>query len=231
MKLEVIFVVELLKDILDGKLRIPLFQRPFVWSPNQMLEFLDSIRNQYPIGNILLWNTDLIQEYHQKIGPIKITEQKNEDASYVLDGQQRLTTLVSVLNFKIQTINVKPEDWIWQVCYDLKKRRFLHLRQKERPYHYFPMHVISNTFDFLKECKQIQKKMNNADEAQQLINEAEKLAKAFRTYKLSIIRIQSTRFEEAMNIFVRLNFKGCPRESSGVSTFFGTWSGDEKNYD
>ncbi len=54
-KPEVSFVYDLLRELTDGRIRIPGFQRPYVWRRDQMLDLLDSVRLQYPIGSLLLW--------------------------------------------------------------------------------------------------------------------------------------------------------------------------------
>ncbi len=53
-KPEVVFVEELLADIRNGQLRIPRFQRPFVWEPRRMRNLFDSIYKSYPIGSLLI---------------------------------------------------------------------------------------------------------------------------------------------------------------------------------
>ena len=45
---------DLAKKVLQGQVILPRFQRGFVWSRQQILELLDSIRRQYPIGSIQL---------------------------------------------------------------------------------------------------------------------------------------------------------------------------------
>jgi uncharacterized protein with ParB-like and HNH nuclease domain len=51
-KPEVVFIYQLIRDVVAGKVRIPRFQRPFIWRREQMLDLLDSIRLQYPIGSL-----------------------------------------------------------------------------------------------------------------------------------------------------------------------------------
>lgn len=44
----------LINRINSGDVRIPAFQRAYVWKQNQILDLLDSIVKNYPIGSILL---------------------------------------------------------------------------------------------------------------------------------------------------------------------------------
>jgi len=73
-------------------LRIPVIQRDFVWDAEDVKELLDSIVSGYPIGSIILWETkgefpssSLIDTEKSLTTPVPL---------YVLDGQQRLTSLL-----------------------------------------------------------------------------------------------------------------------------------------
>ena len=48
---------KLLNRIEEGDIKIPAFQRGFVWNQEQVIDLLDSMYNDYPIGSILLWNS------------------------------------------------------------------------------------------------------------------------------------------------------------------------------
>ncbi|HEY1743867.1 MAG TPA: DUF262 domain-containing protein, partial [Granulicella sp.] len=49
------FFQDLSADIRRGQIKIPQFQRKFVWKEEQAFELLDSIKNNYPIGSLLIW--------------------------------------------------------------------------------------------------------------------------------------------------------------------------------
>ncbi|GGM40454.1 hypothetical protein GCM10011351_28280 [Paraliobacillus quinghaiensis] len=48
----------LIHDIDKGIIKIPQFQRDFVWSKEQSAKLLDSIIKGYPIGTFIVWETD-----------------------------------------------------------------------------------------------------------------------------------------------------------------------------
>ena len=48
---------KLLNRISEGDIKIPAFQRGFIWNQEQVFDLIDSIYNDYPIGSILLWNS------------------------------------------------------------------------------------------------------------------------------------------------------------------------------
>lgn len=81
----------LVQRIRTGKLALPDFQRDFVWNPARVVELLDSISRQWPIGSLLLLNGP--QEF--AIRSIDHGPAIENDALdlYILDGQQRVTSL------------------------------------------------------------------------------------------------------------------------------------------
>ena len=75
------YTIEELLVLVDKNIvRIPHFQRGQRWGPGDVAKLFDSIYKGYPIGTLLLWN---------RPGP--------EEALWVVDGQQRITALATVL--------------------------------------------------------------------------------------------------------------------------------------
>jgi hypothetical protein len=58
----------------DGGLRLPAYQRPLVWTPEQALALVESVYEGYPIGAFLVWAPSWAE-------------------GILLDGQQRLAAL------------------------------------------------------------------------------------------------------------------------------------------
>src|SRR5688500_17773047 len=92
------FIQQLIHDIKQGEIKIPKFQRQFVWTSRQALQLLDSIAHNYPIGSILLWKTQTKLVAERNIGDFKLPATDDlTPTNYVLDGQQRLTVIYSCL--------------------------------------------------------------------------------------------------------------------------------------
>jgi len=209
-KPEVLFIYEIIKDVVAGKIRIPKFQRPFVWRREQMLDLLSSIYLQYPIGSLLLWETDTKLASIDWVGPVYVPSISSGLASHVLDGQQRLSTLVGALqkprdNQPTITDLVDPERWtIW---FDAKRKGFEHPKPGTtmQPWH-FPLQKLMDTVEFLRECQRI---LGSGDpDAGKYIDIVQDLTRSFTTYKLPVIRIKNTMLTQAVDIFARLNSKG-----------------------
>lgn len=84
----------LIANIEQGLIKIPQFQRQFVWSIEQSAKLLDSILKGYPIGSFILWETKERLRSIRNIGQIKLPDTPaGVPVQYVLDGQQRMTSL------------------------------------------------------------------------------------------------------------------------------------------
>lgn len=81
----------LVQRIKTSKIALPDFQRDFVWNPSRVVELLDSVSRQWPIGSLLLLNGP--QPFAiRPIDNAPLISDRELDL-YVLDGQQRLTSL------------------------------------------------------------------------------------------------------------------------------------------
>lgn len=82
-------------DILGGRLRIPRFQRQWVWTDEQILHLLDSLMQGYGTGAMLLWERyDLPVPSVQRFGEVEVVCDKPRGL-IVVDGQQRLSALAT----------------------------------------------------------------------------------------------------------------------------------------
>ena len=89
---------ELLSDVKKGLIVIPDFQRDFIWELKQIEELLNSVINGYFIGSILMLESSLD---NQRFAPRlirgvqqdQINRQDYNAIKYILDGQQRITSL------------------------------------------------------------------------------------------------------------------------------------------
>ncbi len=85
---------DLISEIQKGQIKIPKFQRDFVWSIDKTAKLLDSILKGYPIGTFILWETNERLNDIKNIGNLKLPPIPDDiKVQYVLDGQQRITSL------------------------------------------------------------------------------------------------------------------------------------------
>jgi len=85
---DIVLISSLISGINKGEVKVPKFQRQFVWKNDQALSLLDSIANNYPVGSILLWKTKEKLRAERNIGEFALPETDDlEPTDYVLDGQ------------------------------------------------------------------------------------------------------------------------------------------------
>jgi hypothetical protein len=100
-----------------GRLRVPAFQRPLKWTRRDVVQLFDSIVRGFPIGSLLLWEREAPAET-AVLGPLTVDAPAGP-AVYVVDGQQRLTTLACAL------YPDGVDDPQFRVGYDLDRQEFV----------------------------------------------------------------------------------------------------------
>lgn len=215
---EVVLLETLLDDIAAGRLRVPRFQRPFVWEPHQMLELFDSIERGYPIGSILIWETTTEVPSLDTVAGIDIPPPPTDrTVSYLLDGHQRLSTLFGTLVKRPAPVG--PDDWQWHIFRqlgesgDTRRLRFQHTSQARNgdapaEGHLLPLQALLRTMDFLAYARAVTRNPKITGEADVLIDEAERLAQRIKSYKIAVIRLVGGDLTHAVEAFTRLNSGG-----------------------
>lgn len=95
-KAEARSVESLVADARGGVIRVPGWQRKIRWAPTDACQLLDSVFRGYPVGTLLFWKRSAPAE-EIALGTVRIRAEARSDALYVVDGQQRLTSLVRAL--------------------------------------------------------------------------------------------------------------------------------------
>jgi uncharacterized protein with ParB-like and HNH nuclease domain len=78
-----------------GILRIPRFQRDYVWERSKVAELFDSIYREFPIGSFFFWITPReYRDLYKDIPELRLPKPADyEQIKMILDGQQRITSL------------------------------------------------------------------------------------------------------------------------------------------
>ena len=206
---EVIFLGKLVERVAAGKIRVPRFQRAFVWKQPDLSALLDSVLRGFPIGSILVWDTDENIESTPRIGPVEISPCPDGMVGYLLDGQQRVSTLAGTLRLT-DDMDAIVDQIDWRVYYDLDEQAFIDHRKltNESDPRYFPVRSLLNTAGFFEACRRILQKVDDERRAQRWLDEADRLSSAFRDYQLPLIHIREADLESAVTVFARLNRTG-----------------------
>jgi hypothetical protein len=214
-KPDILRIEELVKDVKSGDIKLPKFQRPFVWNKEDILKLLDSVYQGYPIGSVLLWLTREKLAAERKIADLEINERPDEyPTNYLLDGQQRLSTLCGALYW-----NGEDKNSIWNIAFDVEAETFLHPKGTLKITE-FPLNKIINTSDFLAQCRAF----DALDQKDLYYKRAERLLNSIKDYKIAAVRIGDMSLDEVAPIFERINSSG--RQLTMVDLMrAATWKG------
>jgi hypothetical protein len=143
--------------LMDGTIRIPGFQRPFVWEPPRAALLMDSLYKHFPVGSLLLWRTKTRLKTERHLGVFELPPPDADyPVDYVLDGQQRLTSIFSTFQTSLQPTEGDASRWL-PIYYDFasqqdaQESRFVALQPDEAdPAHYFPLNVFLEPVAFSK---------------------------------------------------------------------------------
>lgn len=196
-------ITTLLDKVRSGAVAIPQFQRDYVWTPKQVVDFYDSILNGWPIGSLLLWvpDTDRFKIIEDLEG-IKVSSKSAMEA-YVLDGRQRITTLLSVLDqegahsgrYYVDLDDMKV------VCSGNHKFDDLSCL------------LLSEAFDAFTLVDYLDRMRSSsipAEKKQLYANRAKEINKILLNYEIGYIEVHGGDIEAAVQIFSRLNDKSTP---------------------
>lgn len=194
----------LISDIEKGQIKVPQFQRDFVWDIRKSANLMDSIIKGYPIGTFILWKTKERLRSVRDIGNFKLPEPtKGDFINFVLDGQQRLTSLfASLKGLEIIRENGKIDDY---------SNMFINLNSSEEEQIVFTECENLEENTFIKITDLLYGGLTFlASFPIQHLKKLEEYKKRIESYLFSIILINEAPLEIATEIFTRINVGGKP---------------------
>lgn len=212
---EVLHIPTILRRVQQGEIRAPAFQRNYVWDEKQVLELLESIYKGYPIGSLLLWQTDAFELSTSSRFPFP-TASAQKPTHFILDGMQRLAT---IYNCFFSIADIDPDiARLFAVSFDLKRLAFIP-SPKKREDHQLPLRSLFAPKEFLQEQQTISK----LADGEQLLDAAIALHASFQEYMIPVVTIRDRPLESVVAIFERVNSTGT--RLSGVDFMRAvTWS-------
>ena len=193
----------LISDIEKGQIKIPQFQREFVWDMHKSANLMDSIVKGYPIGTFIFWKTKDRLRSVRDIGDVKLPEpEKGDFVNFVLDGQQRLTSLfASLKGLQIKRDN-RIDDYS-NMFIDLNARDdeqivILDVSNKTEKSYIKITDLLYSGLTFL------------ASFPEEYLKKLEEYKKRIESYLFSIINLKEAPLDIATEVFTRINVGGKP---------------------
>lgn len=208
-------------QIEQGELKVPQFQRDFVWSIDASAKLMDSIVKGYPIGAFTFWKTKDRLRSVKNIGGLALPDSPaNDFVNYVLDGQQRITSIyaclkgVTIGNSDYSKIYLdltasEDESIVILDLGDLKSDEFISLKDLLEG----NMLMIFNRYG------------TNNSVLQKINDYKDRINK----YSFSVIELQEAPLDIATEIFTRINTTG--RSLSVFEIMCAKTYDEDKNFD
>ena len=87
----------LLNDVHSGRIQLPDFQQGWVWDDERIKDLLVSISRSFPVGAVMTLSADGEIQFQKRLIEGVPTNGSANHEFYLLDGQQRLTSLYQAL--------------------------------------------------------------------------------------------------------------------------------------
>ena len=225
-----------LDELIGKNYQIPTFQRDVVWQQENVKKLWDSIYKFYPLGSILVWKTDLKLQNHRSIGGHEITDPgfSRTEYQYILDGQQRTTSLLTSLyggsiadrpgfdplvyvDLTIPIENDTDDEsyrsrfLFWTEIDDQNGRLLQNAGRQKR----FDQGLIVKLIDIKNQFSAIQNQVFNSalvnkDFNHAVLQELSKIKGVLDNYRISFIEVKGIQVAEVCQIFERINQAGKP---------------------
>ena len=190
------YLRDLISSVDKGEIKVPQFQRPFVWRQDKALRLLDSISKNYPLGSLLLWKTTDKLAVERNIGDFTLPDTDDlSPTDYVLDGQQRLTVIYASLGA------ASAPTPGFAATYDLIRQEFVATDEARHSVHQFPMRLLYRTTDLLNFRTALQSHPRSSDLQRRL----DEIVEVFTSYKVPVVTLKDLTVEEVCPIFERIN--------------------------
>lgn len=195
-------VYDILRRAEGGQLFVPAFQRSFRWDPDDVRRLFDSIYRGYPIGELLLWETEPSLGATTNFGPVRFSRAMGR-GFVIIDGQQRVTSLAAVLLRRApQDPALSPRDAsLFRLFFDLEQGRFVHAGAPELPDTWLPLPEVAETLRFVQW-------LQGRSLPDKLIQTANQLFRALRDYRMPVYVVHTQDEQQIREIFERTNTAG-----------------------
>jgi hypothetical protein len=185
--------------MVQGSYRIPRFQRKFVWERSRIQTLLDSMYREYPIGTIFLWKAPAqynhMLRYVDYLGQPEIDP--NQQYTFILDGQQRLTSLYVTVN----GLQIGGENY-GKIVADISHEssgKFFHYRNPDNRRWVAVRDLLKNDVFAIYDNLPQESRQRFQDIRQRLVS-----------YPFSVVTVSDMDLNDAVEIFERINQQSRP---------------------
>lgn len=206
----------LINHLKNGDYLAPDFQRSYVWKTKDIVPLLNSVFRENPIGYFVFWKPNYEYVSRNKNNFLGVLNPSNEKKYiYVIDGQQRLTTLSHVITPNRNDDNEEIYDMLDKIVFDLYDFEFKEIRNSKDNLNYIPLSIIfPDTNNHQKRDEIIISNLKNhfgIDEIHQqdvYIKTIVNIRNNFKKTVVGTIDLNKCNLSEVIYIFDKINTQG-----------------------
>ena len=195
----VLSIPELINVARDGLIRIPHFQRSFVWDALDVRRLFDSIYRGFPIGTVILWRKEAPAS-EVDFGPIHFAAPAATDSLWAVDGQQRIISLFGALASEWKGVDPR-----FEVYFDLSTARFINPQRGVVPARAIPVREALETRKLAAWTR-----LHGDDLELNDFDVADRLVGVLRDYRISTYVVAKDDEQTLREVFDRVNSAGKP---------------------
>lgn len=212
---------KIIKRIDEGDIKIPAFQRGYVWKQEQVLDLLESIVAEYPIGSVLLWKTDEKLNSTRNLAGYRIPlRDESYPVNYALDGQQRMASIYGVFSNLVEQeedpTGYNPNTNIFEIYYDFNKKSFIDEANIEEVKNTIHLRKLLDVTTLITALSELDPEFHK---------KAQSLASQFLNYEIPVVTIENRSRDDVGIIFERINNTGTKLSALDLMTAW-TWTDD-----
>ena len=195
-------IQKVFNELENWNMKIPRFQRGYVWERSKIVKLLNSIYEEHPIGSFFIWEASAqYADFCREIKELGLP--KKPDANkfkFIIDGQQRITSLyVALMGKQLKTIDYGV------ICFNLDKRRFQIPKLKTESNN-IPAWKIFNQQEILTLIAQYA--LADAQNGTEYCKTLQQCKYILDNYPISLIKTLDVELDEAVAIFENINQGG-----------------------
>lgn len=209
-------IATLVGEVSRGEIRLPEIQRGYVWKSTQVAKFIESLYRGYPSGSLLLWQTYETPETRD-VSANAPTLNPATLPLYLLDGQQRLTSLHRVFTDHPEAqivFNVETEAFQNQSAATRKDPRWVKV--------YDILRADADTLEVRARLLELGLELDSKEIGRRISRIA-----AIPSYRYHMEIIKDLDYDEVTQIFVRVNSGGRTLRTTdlALATLSARWPG------
>jgi hypothetical protein len=225
-------VSQLIEEFDSGDIAVPEIQRDVVWTSDKIKQLIDSISQGFPCGSLILWEPR--EKDHALVRSIVRPERLDQNNGqlpryFLLDGQQRVTALASVMLSKDRLKKLLTEVVEELAFIFVNLRRFPRALEATTDVagYRFPWVLFNRLFD-----GSLQKEPEFSKLAPKETERISRYVQKFRDYQFPIQIIRDRDYATVGEIFTRVNSQGTPLTGAEIhlARIVPYWKGITKEF-